>query len=64
MLGGSLMVAVGIIYLIFEDKLLADFSGSTKPQSQPKKNQISRALIGVQVSVLNCYSSLLFLTRT
>ncbi|KAJ8131344.1 hypothetical protein O1611_g2284 [Lasiodiplodia mahajangana] len=50
MLGGSLMVAVGIIYLVFEDKLLADFSGSIKPQLQQKPNHISRALIGVQAS--------------
>ncbi|KAI3332311.1 PigN-domain-containing protein [Xylariaceae sp. AK1471] len=52
MLGGSLMVAVGIIYLIFEDNLLADFSGSTKLQSQQKKNQISRALIGLQTGLI------------
>ncbi len=47
------MVAVGILYLVFEDKLLADFSGSTKPQSQQKQNGLSRALIGVQVSNSN-----------
>ncbi|KAI1120879.1 GPI ethanolamine phosphate transferase 1 [Nemania abortiva] len=52
MLGGSLMVAVGILYLVFEDKLLIDFSGSIKPQSQPKSNQISRALIGVQTGLI------------
>ncbi|GAP90260.1 putative GPI ethanolamine phosphate transferase 1 [Rosellinia necatrix] len=52
MIGGSLMVAVGIFYLAFEDKLLADFSGSIKPQSQPKQNGISRALIGVQTGLI------------
>ncbi|TGJ80398.1 hypothetical protein E0Z10_g8362 [Xylaria hypoxylon] len=52
MLGGSLMVAVGLLYLLFEDKLLADFSGSTKPQSQQKPNRISRALIGVQTGLI------------
>ncbi|KAI1170475.1 GPI ethanolamine phosphate transferase 1 [Nemania sp. FL0916] len=51
MLGGSLMVAVGILYLAFEDKLLADFSGSVKPQPRQPK-QISRALIGIQVGLI------------
>ncbi|KAI1151631.1 GPI ethanolamine phosphate transferase 1 [Nemania diffusa] len=52
MLGGFLMVAVGILYLVFEDKLLADFSGSIKPQPQPKPNLISRSLIGVQTGLI------------
>ncbi|KAI0532569.1 GPI ethanolamine phosphate transferase 1 [Xylaria digitata] len=52
MLGGSLMVAIGVLYLIFEDKLLADFSSSTKPQPQQKLNHISRALIGVQTGLI------------
>lgn len=50
MIGGSLMAAVGILYLMFEDKLLADFSGSIKPQPSQKENRLSRALVGVQVS--------------
>lgn len=60
MLGGFLMVAVGILYLVFEDKLLADFSGSIKPQPQPKPNLISRSLIGVQVSGLSATCFLAF----
>ncbi|KAI0405008.1 GPI ethanolamine phosphate transferase 1 [Xylaria palmicola] len=52
MFGGSLMAAVGILYLVFEDKLLADFSGATKPQSPQKPNQLSRALIGVQTGLI------------
>ncbi|KAI1425280.1 GPI ethanolamine phosphate transferase 1 [Xylaria sp. FL1777] len=52
MFGGSLMVAVGILYLIFEDKLLADFSASANPQSQRKQNGLSRALIGVQTGLI------------
>ncbi|KAI0109469.1 GPI ethanolamine phosphate transferase 1 [Nemania sp. FL0031] len=52
MFGGSLMAAVGIVYLVFEDKLLADFSGLIKPQSEQKPNQISRALIGVQTGLI------------
>lgn len=43
------MAAVGILYLIFEDKLLADFSGSKKSNALSKDNGISRTLIGVQV---------------
>jgi len=44
------MVAIGIIYLIFEDRLLADFSGSAGSKLQTKDNILSRALIGAQVS--------------
>ncbi|KAJ2987392.1 hypothetical protein NUW58_g3137 [Xylaria curta] len=52
MLGGSIMVAVGVLYLVFEDKLLADFSGSVKPQSPQRQNGISRALIGIQTGLI------------
>ena len=48
MLGGSLMVAAGIGYLLFEDKMIADLSGSKR---QSRSNHISRSLIGVQVSL-------------
>lgn len=47
------MAAVGIVYLAFGDKLLADFSGSIKPQPQQTENRISRTLIGIQVSGLS-----------
>ncbi|KAI1116831.1 GPI ethanolamine phosphate transferase 1 [Nemania sp. NC0429] len=52
MLGGALMSAVGIIYLAFGDKLLADFSGSIKPQSQQRENRLSRTLIGIQTGLI------------
>ncbi|KAI0444782.1 GPI ethanolamine phosphate transferase 1 [Xylaria telfairii] len=52
MIGGSLMAAVGILYLVFEDKLLADFSGSIKPQPSQRKNGTSRALVGVQIGLI------------
>ncbi|KAI1752496.1 GPI ethanolamine phosphate transferase 1 [Xylaria castorea] len=52
MVGGSLMAAVGILYLIFEDRLLADFSGSIKPQPSQKENRISRALVGIQTGLI------------
>lgn len=52
MLGGSLMVIVGILYLIFEDKLLADPSSSVRVSLGRKDRQFSRTLIGVQVGHL------------
>lgn len=42
------MVAVGLIYLIFEDKILGDSSLDPKVQV-PRNNHLSRALIGIQV---------------
>ncbi|KAI5920231.1 Phosphatidylinositolglycan class N-domain-containing protein [Camillea tinctor] len=51
LLGGTLMVAVGVIYLVFEDRLLADFAGSTKPLAVGRDNQISRMLIGIQIGL-------------
>ncbi|KAI0459682.1 GPI ethanolamine phosphate transferase 1 [Xylaria acuta] len=52
MVGGSLMAAVGIVYLVFEDRLLADFAGSIKPQPSQKENRISRALVGIQTGLI------------
>ncbi|KAI0490123.1 GPI ethanolamine phosphate transferase 1 [Xylaria cf. heliscus] len=52
MIGGSLMAVVGILYLIFEDRLLADFSGAVKPRPSQKENRISRALVGIQTGLI------------
>ncbi|XXG99148.1 hypothetical protein Hte_005483 [Hypoxylon texense] len=52
LLGGLLMVAVGILYLIFEDSFLADFSSSKNPNALRRRNDISRALIGVQIGLV------------
>ncbi|KAK8042672.1 phosphatidylinositolglycan class N [Apiospora phragmitis] len=49
MLGGSLMVAAGVCFLLFEDKLMADISRSKGPS---KSNHISRALIGLQTGLV------------
>ncbi|KXJ92328.1 Phosphatidylinositolglycan class N-domain-containing protein [Microdochium bolleyi] len=49
--GGSLMVLIGLIYLIFEDRILADPSLDPKAQV-PRNNHISRALIGVQTGLI------------
>ena len=52
MLGGLLMVIVGVLYLIFEDKLLVDLSSSKKSNVAKRGNEISRSLIGVQVRII------------
>ncbi|KAI1268746.1 GPI ethanolamine phosphate transferase 1 [Xylariaceae sp. FL1019] len=52
LLGGSLMVIVGILYLMFEDKLLSDFSGTANPQPPKQEKTVSRALIGVQIGLI------------
>ncbi|KAL7627618.1 Glycosyl phosphatidyl inositol anchor synthesis [Parahypoxylon ruwenzoriense] len=62
MLGGLLMVAVGVLYLIFEDRLLADFSCLKSPGTLQRGNEISRALTGlVLLAVLVTRSSALSL---
>ena len=43
------MVVVGILYLILEDFVLADFTWPTTPSST--KNNISRILVGVQIGL-------------
>lgn len=48
------MVVIGVLYLVFEDKAIADFSGA-KSKPLYKKNHISTVLIGIQVS-MNSYS--------
>lgn len=51
MLGGALMVAIGFLYLVFEDRILADFSTTvSKPKSARKMT--SRTLIGIQVGLV------------
>lgn len=44
------MVVIGVLYLVFEDKAIADFSGA-KSKPLYKKNHISTVLIGIQVSM-------------
>lgn len=50
-LGGALMIAVGLLYLAFEDRVLSDFSTTVSKTKQPRK-EISRALLGVQVGLV------------
>ncbi|KAI5868609.1 GPI ethanolamine phosphate transferase 1 [Durotheca rogersii] len=52
MLGGLLMVIVGLLYLIFEDRLLADFSSPKRSSGLPKANRVSRALVGIQIGLI------------
>lgn len=51
MLGGALMVIMGLLYLVFEERILVDFSTAV---SKPKlgKQYISRALVGTQVGLV------------
>lgn len=49
MSGGALMVLIGVLYLIFETRLLAK-SGFQGDSTERANNSLSRALIGAQVS--------------
>ena len=44
------MVIVGILYLVFEDKVLADPSSSVRITLGRRQGVISSSIIGVQVS--------------
>ncbi|KAK0645580.1 Phosphatidylinositolglycan class N-domain-containing protein [Cercophora newfieldiana] len=48
-LGGALMVVVGLLYLVLEDFVLADFTWSQTRSST--KNPTSRTLVGIQVGL-------------
>lgn len=50
MLGGALMVAVGILYLVLEDRVLAEVSATAVP-SQTKQHH-SRILVGIQTGLI------------
>lgn len=45
------MVVIGILYLIFEDFVLADFTWSEKRSSE-SNNCLSRSLVGIQVGLI------------
>ncbi|KAK4165184.1 Phosphatidylinositolglycan class N-domain-containing protein [Cladorrhinum sp. PSN259] len=49
LIGGALMVLIGLLYLILEDFILADFSRPSKPVST--RNNLSRTLAGVQIGL-------------
>ncbi|KAK4651692.1 Glycosyl phosphatidyl inositol anchor synthesis [Podospora pseudocomata] len=48
--GGCIMVLIGLVYLMFEDYILADFSRPTE-QASPTQNHFSRTLVGVQIGL-------------
>lgn len=50
MIGGALMVTVGLVYLIYEDRILAGFSPVSKYQKSGLP--MSRILVGVQVGLI------------
>ncbi|KAJ4300245.1 Glycosyl phosphatidyl inositol anchor synthesis [Collariella sp. IMI 366227] len=49
MVGGALMAVVGVLYLVLEDFVLADFTWSRKPSAP--RNHVSRTLIGIQIGL-------------
>lgn len=53
-LGGFLMAAVGVLYLVFEQRILSgtDSAGNTIASAN---NALSRSLIGAQVSKRRAY---------
>lgn len=51
MFGGALMLVIGIGYLVFEDRILADFSNTLAP-SKSTKHHVSRLLVGIQVGLV------------
>ncbi|KAK0636892.1 GPI ethanolamine phosphate transferase 1 [Bombardia bombarda] len=54
MVGGALMVVIGLLYLIFEDFVLADFSWPEKSSSSSSlpRNHLGRSLVGVQIGLI------------
>jgi phosphatidylinositol glycan class N len=56
LLGGALMVVIGVVYLLFEDFILADFSSAMKLPKQ-RGNQTTRTVVGVQIG-LTCLAML------
>src|SRR3569833_2132421 len=50
LLGGALMVAAGVLYLAFEDLILADFSTTAK--SKFAMNHVTRGLMGIQLGLI------------
>jgi phosphatidylinositol glycan class N len=49
MVGGALMVVIGVLYLVLEDFVLADFTWSNE-RSSPR-NHFSRTLVGIQIGL-------------
>ncbi|CAK7206413.1 Glycosyl phosphatidyl inositol anchor synthesis [Sporothrix eucalyptigena] len=55
MFGGSVMVAIGVAYLTFEDTILNDFTAVSAVKSAAStaaKDPISRALLGAQIGLI------------
>lgn len=50
LVGGGLMVVVGLLYLVFEDFVLADFSSAKKPSTTP--SSLNRTLVGIQIGLI------------
>ena len=51
LLGGALMVVIGVMYLLFQDFILADFSSAMKLPKARRNNDLNRILVGVQIGL-------------
>lgn len=51
LLGSFLMLAVGIAYLVFEDRILADYATTLAP-SKSSRLHFSRAIVGIQIGLV------------
>lgn len=60
MLGGALMVAIGILYLAFQDRIMTGFSPTTS-KPKPTRTVTSRSLIGIQIGLV---ALAMFVTRS
>ncbi|KAB5577758.1 GPI ethanolamine phosphate transferase 1 [Coniochaeta sp. 2T2.1] len=51
LLGGALMVIIGVVYLLFQDFILADFSAAMKLPKARRNNDLDRILVGIQIGL-------------
>ncbi|KAK7542981.1 phosphoethanolamine transferase class N [Phyllosticta citricarpa] len=52
LLGGFLMLAVGVLYILFEKSIIASSSATRKGLTAPTADGISRSILGVQVGLI------------
>ncbi|KAF2092034.1 putative phosphatidylinositolglycan class N [Saccharata proteae CBS 121410] len=61
LLGGFLMFAVGVVYLVFEDTILAQSSSNKAATPSTKQDGLSRTILGTQVGLI---ALAMFVTRS
>lgn len=58
MIGGFLMAIIGMLYLVFEDFVLSDFTTPKQLLPQKSGSAFGRVLVGTQVSATtSCFSA-------